>query len=100
MYVILISSFFVHFVHRTTYKIQNCPVVIEKNTLYFDSECHTEKLYEFLTITNFKPLCFLSKISLVRVKPVDAELVDVTRYHPILETARAFYSTNALILFK
>jgi hypothetical protein len=50
MYVVLISSFFVHFVHRTTYKLQNCPVVIEKNILYFDSECHTEKIYEFLPL--------------------------------------------------
>ena len=67
MNVILISSFFVHFVHRTTYKIQISPVVIEKNIIYFDSECHTKKIYEFLPLQTLSHCVFCHKYRLLRV---------------------------------
>ncbi len=53
MYVILISSYYVLNVHRTTYKRLNSYLIIEKNTLLFDAG--TKSIFALYTPTNIIP---------------------------------------------
>ncbi len=123
MYAIYTSRFYVLNVHRTTFKRLNSYLILEKSILQLDHLIPREKVSSLcispivsykntatlIIIVNHWPLTIsvseLLPLQTLRYCGILSNIalivgIDVTGYHPHIETAKSFLYSKFLILFK